>query len=226
MRIRVENPGTPPKARRTRMAKKKTRKNPRKKARSAAQKAATKRMQAARKNPGRRKRRKAAANPAPRRKRRRKAVVNAAPRRRRRKTANPKRPRRRNARRRRARKSNPGWGNVKVILMGLGAGVASAIASAWINDGPLGARGQNAQNAALVVEGIGIAYFVEDPILAAAGVAGLALVPLAQVVYKFLPMLAATPMGTGRPPPTVVVVAGSAPAPSNGNAAPAAAAAP
>jgi hypothetical protein len=150
-------------------------------------------------NPPKRRRAKRV-NP-PRRRRRRAASVNP-PRRRRRSASNPKR-RRRNPRRRSSRR-NPGWGNlgpaVKALLWGAGA----SILSSWINDGPLGGQSEGVQNLAMAGEFAAAVYYIDDPFALGGVVVGLGLVTVGNLIYGALPFLAAPqPMMAAAPPPTM-----------------------
>lgn len=164
-----------------------------------------KKKRAAKRNPKRSKKKRArAANPTKKRKR---ARASNPPKKRRRRASNPrsaaKRPRRRNSaagrprRTTRRRRRNPGWGDkVGMVLKGLAAGVIGAIGSAWLNDGPLGQQSEGIRNLALVGEVGAVVYYVDDFASMIGAVVGIALVPAGNIVYGFLPGLAAPgPMG-------------------------------
>jgi hypothetical protein len=92
-----------------------------------------------------------------------------------------------------------------MVLKGLAAGVFGAITSAWINDGPLGQQSEGIRNLALVGEAGAIVYYVDDFAAMIGAVVGIALVPAGNIVYSFLPGLAAPgPMG----PPALTAGAG------------------
>ncbi len=166
------------------MAKKKAkRKNPK---RRTAHRRNPKRKAAKRRNPA--KRRTARRNPKRTTHRRRNPARVAA-----------HRPRRRNSRRR--RRSNPGWSNGTTALAALAAGVGAAVASSWINDGPLGNSGQAMQNLALVLEGAAAIYWIENEAIMSGVVVGLGLVQAGNLIYSVFPTLAA-------PGASAVVVAG------------------
>jgi hypothetical protein len=80
----------------------------------------------------------------------------------------------------------------------LGAGVAAAVVSSWINDGPLGNASPAIQNLALVGEGLAAIYYVENPAHLGGIIVGLGLVTAGNLVYSIFPGLAApTPMTLG-----------------------------
>jgi hypothetical protein len=84
--------------------------------------------------------------------------------------------------------------------MALLAGAGAAVAASFINDGPLGNRGPNVQNIVLAGEVLAAVYYIQNPMLLGGVVVGLTLVPVAAMIYKMVPQLAA-PAAMGPPPP-------------------------
>ena len=123
---------------------------------------------------------------------------------------------------RRPTRKNPsmGWDGVKMGLLAAAVGGGAAVASSWLNDGPLGNRGPRTQGVAILVEAIAAALWITNPIVMAAAVVGISVVPVASVVYRFAPRLASpVPMGPPMPDanaPSTAVVVVSAGAPPSG----------
>lgn len=207
----VQNPGAPRTPRKgKKMPKATKKKNPK---RTPAQKRATARMIAAnraKRNPRKTSaKRKTAKNPKRSSAKRPKSTTKRSSKR------NPKtEPPKKGRRKTRRRRSNPGWGNVKVVAMGLGVGVLTAIGSAWINDRPLGNQPPNIQAGAVIVEGVAAIYWFENPVFAVGAVVGLALVPFCQFIYQRFPMLAGGRPDQGQGPPPAMVAAAGAAAPA------------